>query len=294
MKKILLAGATGYLGKHILKALMEADHYAKAIVRNSNKIANINGQRLEVIRAEVTDPVTLKGLFDDVDTVISTVGITRQKDGVTYDQVDYQANLNLLTEAKHAGVRKFIFVSVLNGNQFRELKICAAKERFVDALKTSGMDYTVIRPNGFFSDMTEFLEMAKKGSIYLFGDGSVQSNPIHGEDLACVCVEAITMKKEEILIGGPETLTQMDIAKLAFAALGKPVSVVKIPDTFRRIALSVLRIFTPVSVYGPLEFFLTVMSVDMLAPKVGKKHLSDFFIEVADKGKVNKTNIIQS
>jgi uncharacterized protein YbjT (DUF2867 family) len=85
--------------------------------------------------------------------------------------VDYQANMNLLQDARKSGVNKFIYVSVLNGANLRHLKICDAKERFVEGLKASGMDYGIIRPNGIFSDMADFLEMARKGRIYLFGKG---------------------------------------------------------------------------------------------------------------------------
>jgi uncharacterized protein YbjT (DUF2867 family) len=82
--------------------------------------------------------------------VISTVGITRQKDGLTYNDVDYQANVNLIDEAKKKGVKKFIYISVFNGQLLRHLKICEAKEKLVDYLKKSGLDFCIIRPNGFF------------------------------------------------------------------------------------------------------------------------------------------------
>ena len=53
-----------------------------------------------------------------------------------------------------------------------DLKICEAKEQFVTDLKTSGIDYCIVRPNGFFSDLGDFLEMASKGTVYLFGKGN--------------------------------------------------------------------------------------------------------------------------
>jgi nucleoside-diphosphate-sugar epimerase len=55
-------------------------------------------------------------------------GITRQKDGFTYMDVDYQANMNLLEQEKQSGVKRFIYVSVFNGENLRHLKICDAKE----------------------------------------------------------------------------------------------------------------------------------------------------------------------
>ena len=49
--------------------------------------------------------------------------------------------------------------------------------------------------------------MAKKGRVYLFGNGEFRANPIHGEDLASVCVDAIEDSKQEIKVGGPESFT---------------------------------------------------------------------------------------
>nr|WP_218917923.1 SDR family oxidoreductase [Draconibacterium orientale] len=162
MKKIAIAGATGYLGKFLVEQLIESNTEGIALARNTEKLAAFNSEYLQKVKAEFTQPESLKGLLSEVDTVISTVGITRQKDGLTYMNVDYQANKNLLTEAIKSGVRKFIYISVLNGQNMRQLKICEAKERFVDELKNSGIDYTIIRPTGFFSDMKDFLNMAKK------------------------------------------------------------------------------------------------------------------------------------
>ncbi len=213
MKKVLLAGATGYLGSHIASKLINGSYDLRVIVRSPDKLQQLGLDVGDVFQAEITRPEKIKGCCDGIDTVISTVGITRQKDGLTYMDVDYQANMNLLTEARNSGVRKFIYVSVLNGEQLRHLKICDAKERFVDELKKSGLEYCVIRPNGFFSDMSEIHTMASKGRVYLFGSGEQKTNPIHGEDLADACIEAIEQSDLEIKIGGPDTLTFNEIAK---------------------------------------------------------------------------------
>jgi len=200
-KRVLLAGATGYLGRYIASLLLDNGYCGRLIVRNKQK-ACFDERMFEVVEAEITKPQTLASICNSVDIVISTVGITRQKDGLTYMDVDYQANVNLLEEAKRNGVKKFIYVSVFNGEMLRNLKICEAKEKFTDCLKVSGLDYCIIRPNGFFSDMGDFLKMAEKGTIYLFGDGTLKLNPIHGEDLARVCLDAIEGTQKEINVGG--------------------------------------------------------------------------------------------
>lgn len=277
MPKILLAGSTGYLGIYIARELQKKGYDLRAIARDPEKLRQNDIPANEVIAAELTNPESIRGCCKDIDGVISTVGITRQKDGLTYMDVDYQANLNLLQEAKKSGVKKFIYISVLNGEKLRHLKICAAKELFAGQLKNSGIDYCIVRPNGFFSDMAEFFHMAQKGKVYLFGDGELKTNPIHGEDLAEVCVNAIDSPEREIEIGGPETLTQNEIAALAFDILGEKPKVAYIPHWVRVAILKLVRLFTGSKTYGPIEFFMTVMAMDMIAPRYGKYTLKEHF-----------------
>ncbi|HEA19761.1 MAG TPA: SDR family oxidoreductase [Pricia antarctica] len=281
-RTVLLAGATGYLGSYIAKELAARQIPTKILVRNTEKAKDLKSDCTEIIKAEVTKPETLNGHFEGVDTVISTVGITRQKDGLTYMDVDYRANKNLLEEAKKARVRKFIYISVLNGNLHRNLKILAAKEAFVDELSASGLEYTIIRPNGFFSDMKDFLDMAKKGKIYLFGNGEQKFNPIHGRDLAIACVDAIESEKTEINIGGPDILTQNEVAELALLACGKPINIIHLPHWLRKFVIWVLRTFTSSKTYGPVEFFLTLLADDAIAPRCGGHRLAAFFQKEVD------------
>jgi len=273
---ILLAGASGYLGKYIMSELLNQKYPTKIVVRDESKVTNLSDS-VETIIAEVTKPETLKGVLDGVDVVISTIGITKQKDGFTYMDVDYQANLNLLSEAKKADVKKFIYVSALNADKLTHLKMCAAKEKFVNELKNSGMNYCIVRPNGFYSDMTEFLKMAKKGKAELFGDGNYKMNPIHGKDLAKVCIEAITSNEKVIEVGGPEIFTHKEMVELAFKTLNKKLKIAFMPEWLRKMILWFARTFTSSKTYGPMEFFFTVLAMDMVAPKYGNHTLADFF-----------------
>ena len=277
MKKILLAGATGYLGSHIAKKLIQSAYDLRVVVRSPDKLVQLGIEVEEVFQAELTRPETIKGCCSGIDTVISTVGITRQKDGLTYLDVDYQANLNLLNEARESGVRKFIYVSVLNGEKLRHLKICDAKEKFVEQLEKTDLEYCVVRPNGFFSDMSEFYAMALKGNIYLFGSGEQKANPIHGEDLAVVCVDALDSSDKVIKVGGPDTVSYTQIAEMAFEVAGRKPKITRIPDWVRTSILKLVRTFTNSKFYGPIEFFLTVTAIDMIAPEYGTHRLRDHF-----------------
>ena len=131
-KRILVTGSSGFIGTNLIKKLVKYD--VKIIVRNKKKL-DLEVQNLTILEAQVTQPETLEGVCKNIDVVISTVGITRQKDGLTYMDVDFQANANLIDEAKKRGVKKFIYISVLNGEKLRHLKICEAKEKLGDYLK---------------------------------------------------------------------------------------------------------------------------------------------------------------
>ena len=280
MKNILVAGSTGYLGSHIVKELLHRGIDFKAIARNSAKLETLGCTPRQIIHTQITDKNALKGCCENVDVVISSLGITRQKDGLTYMQVDYQANKNLLDEAISSGVKKFIYVSVLGGERLKHLKICEAKERFVEALKESGLDYTIIRPSGFFSDMSEFHQMAKNGRIYLFGDGNIPVNPIHGADLAKICIDSIFESQKEIPIGGPEILTHRQIAETAFKTVNHPIKITFIPDWIRKTILRIAPLFMNQKKFGPIEFFLNVMAMDMSTKTYGIHTLSDYFKEL--------------
>ncbi|WP_236587467.1 SDR family oxidoreductase [Marivirga aurantiaca] len=274
--RVLVAGATGYLGQYLVRELKSRGFWVRVLIRKKtqkDKFKNID----DVFIGQITEPNSIKGITNNIDWVFSSIGITRQKDGMTYMDVDYQGNSNLLKEALKDRVEAFQYISAINGDKLRHLKIFQAKEKFVDELKNSGIHYCVLRPNGFFSDMKDFLNMAKTGRVFLFGDGKLKLNPIHGEDLAKVCVDKIIMGVKEESVGGVDILTQNELAKLALKAWQKPEKIIHLPDWTRRFTIWFLRTFTSSKTYGPIEFFLTAMALDNIANPYGTNRLEDFF-----------------
>jgi uncharacterized protein YbjT (DUF2867 family) len=279
MKRVLIAGATGYLGRYAVQEFKKQGFWVRALARTPEKLESLQEYIDEPFVGEVTDKNSLSGICKDIDIVFSSVGITRQKDNLTFMDVDYQGNKNLMEEALREGTTKFIFVSVFNAENMKHLKGIQAKLRFEDELKKSGLDYSIVYPNGFFSDMLEYLQMAKKGRGYVFGSGKNRINPIHGKDLAEVCVKASESHQKEIHVGGPDIFTHNDILNLAFEVQGKKPKISKIPLWVSKLTARTLRTFTSVKTYGPVEFFMTVLVADLVAPEYGSRHLRNFFIE---------------
>jgi uncharacterized protein YbjT (DUF2867 family) len=275
MKRVLIAGATGYLGRFICAEYQRRGWYVIALVRKTSHAAPIAADQL--VEAQATDPDTLVGVMDGATLVISCLGITRQADGLGYWDVDYQANVNLLREAERAGVERFAYIHVLRAAEMTHVPMVAAKSAFVAELQGSPLSSTVIAPTGFFSDMSEIMKMAQAGRVWLFGDGRKQINPIHGADLAIATADAVEAGLERLDIGGPDVFTQKELAELAFACLGQPSRIVFLPDMLRRLALVLLANVAPRRISGPARFFLSALAHDMVGARHGTHHLRDHF-----------------
>jgi uncharacterized protein YbjT (DUF2867 family) len=279
MQRVLVAGATGYLGGFVAREFKDRGCFVRALVRSPRKLGHLWDSTDEIVEAEVTRPDTLEHIGDEIDVVFSSIGITRQKDGLTFRDVDYQGNKNLLEAALKAGVKRFVYVSGFNGPGLRHLEIIAAHEDFVDELKASGIDYAVLRPTGYFSDMGEVFEMARRGRVWLIGSGENRVNPIHGADLAVACADAVEGDATDIDVGGPQTMTWNDVAALAFEVLERPARVSHVPEWLMWSVVRLVRIFNRHQ--GELlAFFTTMATTDVVAPSTGTHTLEAHFREL--------------
>lgn len=279
MKRVFIAGATGYLGRHLCAEYQRRGWHVTALVRKKASVTNLNADVL--VEAQATWPETLSGIMEGVDLVISSLGITRQADGVGYWDVDYQANVNLLDEALRANVKHFSFIHVLHADRMKNVPLAAAKSAFVRKLQQAPLKSTVIAPTGYFSDMADFLAMAKAGRVWLFGKGQQRINPIHGADLASASFEAIARGDDWLDVGGPDTFTQNELAELCFDVLGTPARITHLPDVLRCLILRVLPRLAPRRVAGPAQFFLTALAMNMTATASGSHHLEEHFQSLA-------------
>jgi uncharacterized protein YbjT (DUF2867 family) len=288
MARVLVAGATGYVGRFVAAECKRRGDWVRALARSPEKLGRPGpcGEPAvadlvdDVFVGDVTKPETLGGLCDGVETVFSSVGITRQHDRLSYMDVDYQGNKHLLDRAAAASARRFVFVHVFNAARLHSLAVVRAKERFIGELRRSPLASSVVCPTGLFNDMAEFLGMARKGTVYLIGDGSRKINPLHGADLAGVCADALAGGPAEIPVGGPVAYTYQEIAELAFAALDSPPRVRHVPAWLANLAVAALLPFR--GRYAEIaKGIVTIAQEDCVAPPTGTHTLKAFFAEMA-------------
>ncbi|WP_108834347.1 SDR family oxidoreductase [Actinomyces sp. Marseille-P3109] len=284
MASALIAGATGYLGRHVIAELHARGHRVRAIVRDRARACrngpwdspSLDGLVDEWAVGDVTDPDFTRDLAADIEHVISALGVTRQKADPW--QIDNLANRAILDSAlKHTD--SFTYINVLNGDRC-PAQLTRAKSAFAQSLEAAEINSQIINPPAYFSDMMEVLAMARRGLVTVFRP-EVRINPIHGADLAAYVVNRMEEGSTGAWdVGGPDTLTWEELAHLAFDAVGKRPRVLAVPAWVLPPTLGLTGLFNP-RLADTARFTTWNMLRDCVAPATGTHHLADFYADHA-------------
>ncbi|NTW69254.1 MAG: SDR family oxidoreductase [Chlorobiaceae bacterium] len=291
-KKVLVAGASGYLGRYAVREFKKRGYLVRALVRNPEKIKTPgpHGEPAvydfvdEIVIGDVTNPESIEGICNGIDIVFSALGLTAPDPKLTSFDVDHLGNGRILQQALQQKVSRFIYVSVFNQDKMPDIPTIKAHELFVADLKASGLSWAVIRPNGYFSDMGRFFSMARSGHLFMVGEGEKKINPIHGADLAIVCADAANGESREIPAGGPDTYTFREVMEMAFLACGKSPWITTLPMWLAEGSLAVAGLFNR-NLADLLSFAVEALKFDHIAPSYGTHHLKEFFAELAASDK---------
>lgn len=284
MARILMLGATGYLGRYVTQELHARGHHIRAVVRDRHRAKSpgpwgapaLDGLVNEWVEGSVQDAALMSGITATMDQVVSCLGVTKQKADPW--AIDHGANLAALRDAESHGVKAFCYVNVINGAAC-PTRLTRAKAAFVKDLMHSDVTSQIIDPPAYFSDMMEIFSMVKRsGRIWLFKDArGVQINPIHGADLAVVIADRVEGGKPgRWQVGGPDRFTWKQIGSLAGEILGKPVRVGVIPLPLFKAVIWVTDRFAPL-LADSLRFIAWNMTHDAVGEPTGVHHLADFW-----------------
>ena len=278
--KVLLAGAFGHLGFDVLQSLLAAGHevIAADMVTRETDLSGYTP-----LKIDMTDREKLKGCCDGVEAVITTVGLTKASETVTAYDIDFGANKNLLDEAKSAGVKYFSFVSVLKADKGRDVPMLDAKAMFEKELKESGLTWTIFRPTGYFYDVAHiFQPKVEAGKVTLLKTKEpVRCNVIDTRDFADYIVAHMTDDNCAYDVGGIETYTYEEIAKMFFAAAGKEPKISYTPAFMFDLIIAM----APKWKKGVIRFGKWTMTEDMVADvKTGERSFAAWIREIYEKG----------
>ncbi|MDH6197683.1 uncharacterized protein YbjT (DUF2867 family) [Mycobacterium frederiksbergense] len=286
-KRVLVVGATGYIGRHVIARLHEGGYQVRAVVRDKTRALTPGAYGAPALAAYVDDWVVAHDggshldaeVMSDVDHVVSALGVTRQKaDPWT---IDFLLNLRYLELAEQQGVDSFLYVGVMNAATGTSA-LSRAKHAFMEALSRSGVHPQIVNPSGYFSDLTEIYDLARRGMAFGLGEGNVRLSPIHGADLADFCVSKLPAGAGTWNIGGPEVLSYREIVQTAFDAAGRKDRYVRVPGPLASSAVWIADRVSPRAA-SLTRFFLDGMQTDSIGVPYGIRTLSDYYASLTQR-----------
>lgn len=251
---VLVIGATGFIGSHLVRKLTDRGHTVTALSRHATSADLPEGVR--AYDGDVTDYQSIEGAFEGQDGVVFLPALSplfKPRGGnVMHDKIHYGGTENALAAAEKHGVERFVHMSNLGASPDGRTAYMRAKGRAEERVTESDREWVVFRPSIVFGDGGEFIPFTRKLTTpYLAGlpgGGKTPFQPIWIGDFAPMIADAL--EEDEHVgqvydIGGPEVYTLAEVAKLAHRANGRPVSILPIPMALAKLGAALA---------GPLPF----------------------------------------
>ena len=239
--KIAVVGATGFVGSHLVPHLADSGHEIIAISRDGRRLSAW-GARVEARAADVTTD-DLDGALSGADAVVHLAAIPRESGGRTFAAVNVRGTQRVVEAAERIGVKRLVHLSVLGVADDPKLAYLHSKWRGEEAVRSSGLDWVVLRPSlmfgtgdGFFNLVKTTLRWWSPGIVIIPGRGDARFQPLSVDDLAIAverCVNDADRARSVYEIGGPEWMSYGQIVDAVMAAtrmrrlkLGMPIPLI--------------------------------------------------------------------
>ena len=210
----LVTGATGGIGRRVVRLLREREQPVRTFVRLTSRYGELEQRGAEVFIGDLRQDKDIQKVCKGVQYIISTHG-----SGTDAQALDYRANIELIDQAKENGVQHFVFISVLGADRgYEDAQVFKAKLAVEKYLQASGLNYTILRPSGLASNLIPLAEQFRQTGIYLLnGDAKNRTSIVSTDDLAQIAVDSVTVEgaRNQIFpVGGPDILKREDIPRI--------------------------------------------------------------------------------
>jgi uncharacterized protein YbjT (DUF2867 family) len=229
----LVTGATGGVGKRVVRLLREREMAVRAFVRLSSRYGELEQRGAEIFIGDLRQERDIQKACQGVEYVISTHG-SNEFNRSSPQAIDYRANIDLIDAAKAAGVKHFVFISVLGADRgYEDAPVFKAKWAVEQYLRASGLDYTILRPSGLASNLLPLAERFQQTGVYLLiGDPKTRSSIVSTDDLAKIAIDSVSVEgaKNQVLpVGGTAALTRDEIPKIFGRIFNREPFVINLP-----------------------------------------------------------------
>ena len=215
--RIVVVGASGFVGKNLRKFLHELNLDVLAI---SRKNFRKHASEVKITSTNLLEP-KLQSKLKNYDALIHLIGIGRQTPKSTFEEINLNLTKDVIKTCKNVGIKKIIFISGLGVSRSNKSDYFVSKYKAEREIINSGLDYTIFRAS-YIMGKTDYLTKAlsrqmKKGTIVIPGSGKYRLQPIFVLDVAKIILEAILWKKfskKIIDLVGPQKISFEDFVKL--------------------------------------------------------------------------------
>lgn len=241
--RVLLTGATGFIGPYVARQLIANRHDVRCLVRATSDLTPLKLAPVELWRGDVTDPHTLEGALEDIQTVVHLVGIIKEQGPNTFQRIHVEGTRNLVAAANVAQAPSpamhIIFMSAVGVRPDPQYPYLSTKHQAEELVKSSGMDWTILRSATVFGRGDAFLTRlagVARGPLSpvvpIIGDGRSLFQPVWVEDLARCVVTAVgdpAVRNVLLEVGGPDRYTYEQLLDLVMSATNVHKPKVHIP-----------------------------------------------------------------
>lgn len=228
---VLLVGGTGDLGGRVAKELLSRGKRLRALIREGSDASPLVALGIDVVHGDMLDPASLERAMAGVDAVVtSAIGYSRRKKGDSL-RTDNEGNRNLIDAATKAGVRRFVFTSILACDQAPDVPHFWAKKVAEDRLEDVGLPYVSLRPGAFIGGgaAARFLARGiRQGKIMGLTPPGVRITYIHPDEVARALAMAVDEPRavnRKIDLGSDRPLSSEELAAILSGQLGRPLRV---------------------------------------------------------------------
>ncbi len=210
----LVTGATGSLGRRIVRQLREQEIAVRAFVRLSSDYGELEDRGAEIFIGDLQQERDIIKACRGIKYIISSHG-----SGSNAQALDYRANIELVDGAIENNVEHFVFISVLGVDRgYQDSPTFKAKREVEKYLIASGLNYTILRPSGFANNIIPLAERFRDTGIYFsIGDQKNRSSIVSTDDLAKIAIASTTTtaaKNQIFAVGGPDILRREEIPQI--------------------------------------------------------------------------------
>jgi NADH dehydrogenase len=225
---IFLTGATGFIGGHVLRALLERGHRLTCLLRPGARLS-LDHPHIQPLVGEWLRPAGWLDAVAGHDAVINCVGIIRERRGASFAAVQTAAPLALFKSAAAAGVGKIVQISALGADAQARSRYHRSKRVADRRLAELGVPYVVLRPSIVYGagdhSMRLFARMAGLPITPIPGAGRYRLQPVHIADLqraVVAAVERADLRALMVDVGGAQALSFAEILHILARQQGRP------------------------------------------------------------------------